>query len=62
MKKSIFLLCALCCSLFLTALSAPARDVSKQDALAIAQRQFSGQDVDYLCIGDCNPAEYIFCH
>jgi hypothetical protein len=52
MKHVIFLVSLIFSCLFPTALFAQARDVSQSDALAIAQRQFWGKDVDYYMLND----------
>ena len=52
MKHVIFLVSLIFSCLFPTALFAQARDVSQSDALAIAQRQFFGKDVDYYMLND----------
>ena len=54
MKAKFMLLGLLMCCLFSSAALAQTNSVSKADALAIAQRQFQGRDVDYFILQDNN--------
>lgn len=58
MKVKFTLLGLLMCCLFSSAALAQTNSVSKADALAIAQRQFQGRDVDYFILQDNNPTAW----
>lgn len=52
MKAKLMLLGLLMCCIFSSTAFAQTNSVSKDDALAIAQRQFQGKDVDYFILQD----------